>query len=86
VLKLSKREIDVLTELKSPTPDLKLVALRLGVEPNTIAVHLRNIRKKYKEAKQFTNLLDNMKGNYPSVSYYLRYKRSPMESKRNDGG
>jgi len=52
--------------------DVPTTAQHLMMTEGTLGVHLYRIRKKYKEARAFVNLIDSLRTANPSLRKYLK--------------
>lgn len=73
-VKLSPLEEKLLKELS--IQDLKRVAKLLRMSEGTINVHLYRIRKKYKQARSFTSLIDSYRNKNPNLQKYLKTRET----------
>lgn len=68
--KLSPIEQKVLDQVGMIEP--KIVADHLGISESTVRVVLYRIRKKYKDARNFINMIENKRKQYPGLNKYMR--------------
>ena len=74
VNKLSRTQERILNELK--VRDVKMTAELLGMTEGSINVTLWRIRRKYKEARAFVNLIDSWRMSNPNLRKYLKTRET----------
>lgn len=78
--RLSPLEQKVLDQIGMIEP--KIVAEHLMISESTVRVVLYRIRKKYKDARGFINMIENKRKQYPGLNKYMRTrerKKRPLE-------